>query len=239
MKTQSTAKQATTHEIALRITELAPRFLEGLAPTEIAAILEPATLRRFPARCPITKEGERADTLFLLLEGLARTFTTTPDGKKIILLWVPSGYASGGRAFLSKPLKYLVTTETVTDCLALAWSRNAILPLSRLYPRLLENALLGASDYLEHYLDLHVAAGYNTAAQRIARALANLAEGVGQKTFEGTVINVTNEELADQANVTIFTVSRQLNDWQRKGLLTKSRMRIVVPSPEELVRSVG
>jgi CRP-like cAMP-binding protein len=226
-------------EIAARVNELAPKFLDGFAPRDLAVILEAATLRRFPARSFLAIEGDRADRLFLMLEGLARTYTTTPNGEKVVLLWVPSGETAGGRAFLSKPMKYMVTTETVTDCVALVWKRTAILPLRKQYPRLIENALEDAADYVESYRDLHVAAGYDSAAQRIARVLGNLAKGIGQRSFEGTVIHIRNEELADEANVTIFTVSRQLNEWQRKGLLLKSRMRIVIRSPEELVRSVG
>ena len=47
---------------------------------------------------------------------------------------------------------------------------------------------------------------------------------------EGIEVNVSNEELANEANVTIFTVSRLLSEWQRKGLLVKSRGRVVIRS---------
>jgi CRP-like cAMP-binding protein len=66
--------------------------------------------------------------------------------------------------------------------------------------------------------------------------LGNLAKGIGQRSFEGTVLNISNEELANEANVTIFTVSRLLSEWHRKGLLVKSRGSVVIRSPEELVR---
>jgi CRP-like cAMP-binding protein len=59
---------------------------------------------------------------------------------------------------------------------------------------------------------------------------------VGRRGFEGTVINISNEELANEANVTIFTVSRMLGEWQKKGLVVKRRGKVVVRSPEELNR---
>lgn len=240
MKTKSPSRQVRmTAEVTARMHELVPKFLAGFAARDLAVIMEAGKVRRFPARSLLAVEGDRADTLFLILEGLARTYTTTPNGEKVVLLWVPSGETAGGRSFLSQPVKYMVTTETVTECLALVWGRSEILPLRKRYPRLIENALLNAADYLERYLNLHVAAGYGNAAQRLARVLGNLAKGIGKKSFEGAVIHVSNQELADEANVTIFTVSRQLNEWQRKGLLQKSRMRIVVRSPEELVRNAG
>jgi CRP-like cAMP-binding protein len=239
MKKESGGTRATTtSEIAARVGELAPRLLEGFTPSEIGAILEAATLRRFPARSFLANEGDCADKLFLMLYGLARTFTTTSSGKKIVLLWVPPGDFAGGRALLSKPTKYLVTTETATDSSVLVWSRSASISLSRQYPRLAENALMIASDYLEDYQNLYVAANYDSAARRVARVLDNLAKGMGWKGFEGIAVDVSNEELANEANVTIFTVSRLLNEWQRKGLLLKKRGRVVLPSREKLVRSV-
>jgi CRP-like cAMP-binding protein len=66
--------------------------------------------------------------------------------------------------------------------------------------------------------------------------LAKLSREVGHRGFGGTVINISNEELANEANVTIFTVSRILGEWQRKGLVIKRRGQVVVRSPDELVR---
>jgi CRP-like cAMP-binding protein len=240
MKTESGARQGmTSSEIAARVSALTPRFLEGFATHDLAVVLGAATPRRFHARSLIASEGHCADKVFLVLEGLARTFTTTRRGEKVVLLWIPPGELSGGRAFLSKPMEYMVSTETVRDSLALVWSRNAILPLAKQYPRLMENALLIASDYVESYRDLHVGASYDSASQKVSRVLGNLAEGMGQKGFDGTVLNISNEELANEANVTIFTVSRLLSKWQRKGLLVKSRGSVIVRAPEELIRNLS
>ncbi len=237
MKTDSGARRAmTTSEIIARVNELAPKFLEGLAPSELAAVLAAATPRRFHARSLIASEGHRADKLFLMIEGLARTFVTTRKGEKIVTLWIPPGAPAGCRVLLSRPQHYLMSTESVTDSVALMWGRSAILPFVKRYPRLLENALLIASDYVETYQDLHVASSSDSAGQRVARVLGNLAKGIGQRGFEGTVLNISNEELANEANVTIFTVSRLLSEWQRKDLLVKSRGSVVIRSPEELVR---
>jgi CRP-like cAMP-binding protein len=229
----------TTGEIAARVSELAPRFLEGIAPCDLAEVLGAATPRRFQAHSIIANEGHCADRFFLLLEGRARTYTTTRKGEKVGFLWIPPGETTGARALLSRPMEYLVNTETMTDSFALVWHRSAILPLTRQHPILLENALVIASDYVEAYRDLHVEASYHTAGQRVARVLAGLAKGMGQRVVEGMELNISNEELANDANVTIFTVSRLLSAWQRKGLLMKGRGRVVVRSPEELVRSAG
>jgi CRP/FNR family transcriptional regulator, nitrogen oxide reductase regulator len=237
MKTESGAVRAmTASEIAARVGQLTPMLLDGFAPSDIETIVGKATLRRFPVRSLLAREGGTADKFFLMLYGLARTFTTTRKGQKVVLLWIPPGDCSGGRALLSKPTPYLVTTETMMDSSALVWTHSAILSLSKQYPRLLENVLMIASDYVEDHRNLYVGASYDNAGQRVARILGNLAKGMGWKGFEGIAINVSNEELANEANVTVFTVSRLLSDWQRKGFLTKKRGRVVLHSPEELIR---
>jgi CRP-like cAMP-binding protein len=229
----------TTAEVTARIEELAPRLLKGLSPSDLAAILGAATIRRFPARTVIARESHEAERAFLFLDGRGRTFTMTEKGEKVLLVWIFPGDPAGGRAIMSEPMKYMINTETVVDSTVLVWHRSALLPLTKLHPRLLENALLIASDYLETYRDLHLAASYDTAGKRVARALDRLVKDVGQRIEDGVEFNISNEDLANEANVTIFTVSRLLSEWRRKGLLLKSRGRVVVRSPEQLINSVG
>jgi CRP/FNR family transcriptional regulator, nitrogen oxide reductase regulator len=218
------------------VNKLNPRLLEGLAPDDLTRVLGSGTIQRFRRHALITREGFSADKLILLLDGLARTFTTTPKGGKIVLLWVSPGEISGGRAMLSQPASYLVSAEIVKSSTALVWERKTILILAKRYPRLLENALLIASDYLAVYRDFHVAANYETASQRVAQVLSKLAQIIGREDLEVITIEISNEELANQANVSIFTISRLMSKWQQKGFLLKKRRRVVLRSLEELLQ---
>lgn len=239
MKTESVEIRTMTHEeIAARVNELKPRFLEGLEPEVVAEIVAAGSLRRFHARTVVTREGHEAEKMFLFLEGRGRSFATTAKGEKVIILGIFPGDIIGGRAALRDPMKYLVSSETVVDSAALLWSRERFLPFLAKYPRVLENGLLTASDYLESYQELLIAASYDTAGKRVARALEGWAKSVGKSVDDGLGLHVNNEDLANQANVTIFTVSRLLSEWQRKGLLVKSRGKVVIRTPVELVDSV-
>ncbi len=240
MKKEPVATRAmTTAEITARVCKLESTFFDGIAPGDLSLILRSARLKRFQAHSVITIEGHRADKLFLIIEGHVRAFITTLRGEKIVLFWIPPGDISGARAMLSKPTEYLLSMEAVTDALALEWRRSDILSLSKQHRLLLENALNLASDYIAVWQDLHIEATYSTATQRVARVLGSLAKGMGRKVAEGIELNFTNEELANEANVTIFTVSRLLSAWHRKGLLVKGRGRVVLHSPEKLVSRLG
>ena len=128
------------HLAALRPQVKSP-FLDGLAPRELDEILAAARECRFLAGTVLASQGTPANSLFLLVSGRARFFVLTPDGHKIVLMWLPVGEVIGGAALQSVPSDYIVSTETVKDCTILVWDRPAIRRLAIRYPRLLDNAL--------------------------------------------------------------------------------------------------
>jgi len=194
--------------------QLKSRFLDGLAPCELKVVLAAASQRHFLANSVVLNQGHPADHLLLLTKGRARFFFNTREGKKVILHWLTPGEILGGIAILSTPSSYLLCTETLKDSSMLVWDRAMLRNLAGRYPRLLENALLIGSDYLAWYLADHVALISQTARERLARVLVCLAETIGNKSSDGFEFDATNEELASAANVTPFTASRLLSEWQ-------------------------
>ena len=137
-------------------------------------------------------------------------------------------------AVLSRPSSYLFSTETVTDSSVLVWDRRTIRGIVERYPRLLENALLTASDFLTWHLTSYIGLACYTARRRVAQVLVTLSRTIGQKVPGGIEVRITNEELANAANVTPFTASRLMSEWQRDRALVKRRGAIVLRSPERL-----
>jgi CRP/FNR family transcriptional regulator, nitrogen oxide reductase regulator len=215
-----------------------PRFLNGLAPSEVKTIISAAKQRRYLANSAIAIQGHPADHFFLLLSGHARYFYVTPEGRKVILRWLTPGDICGQAALLARPSEYLIGTEAVNNSSVLVWDRVSIRGLISRYPQITDNTLLIMFDYLAFYRDAHVALTYATASQRVAHALTNLANSIGRRVAQGIEVNVRNEELANEANVTPFTASRLVTAWQRQGILTKSRGKVLLRSPELLLHEV-
>jgi CRP-like cAMP-binding protein len=226
-----------------QLASLRPRvkspFLDGLAPRELDEILAAARECRFLAGTVLASQGTPANSLFLLVSGRARFFFLTPEGNKIVLMWFPVGEVIGGAALQSVPSDYIVSTETVKDCTLLVWDRPVLRRLAIRYPRLLDNALNMAAEFLVFYLATHVALTCHTAPQRLAAILVNLAQGIGHKVPAGIELDVTNAELAEAANVTHFTASRLISQWQRQGALVKTRGKILLHSPGKLFLSAA
>jgi len=212
-----------------------PKFLEGLSEPDVASVVAMATRRRLPANSLVSNQGDPADYFFLIVKGCARFFFHTPGGRKVILFWLAPGDGFGGASLLPQPTNYLVSAETVKDSVLLVWHRSKIRELTRRYPLMLENALCIASDYFAWYLATHNALISHDARERLASVVTSLAEGVGHKVPGGVRLDITNEQLANAANVTPFTASRVLNEWQRSGALAKSRGSIVLRAPQQLL----
>lgn len=210
------------------------KFLDGLTKQEVHSILSAAILLHYPADTILANQSDPADYFFLLKTGSARLFYLTPDGGEVLLRWLRPGEILGVAALLYRPEPYLVGTEVLSHSSAFVWRRKTIRDLVVRYPKLSENALPFASDHLTWFIAAHVALISKTARERLANVLLTLADGFGCQDSRGVRLNITNEELANAANVTPFTVSRLLSEWQRSGIVVKTRGAITVCAASRL-----
>jgi CRP-like cAMP-binding protein len=163
----------------------------------------------------MTYQGEPADHLLLLWKGRARYFYETPNDRKLILKWITPGHIFGAATLASEPSKYLASTEAVRDCIVLEWDGATIRGLARRFTQLLENSTLIDMDYVAWYVAAHAALSFQSARTRLASVLFGLARTIRQKASRGIEVEVTNEELSDSANITPYTASRLLSQWQK------------------------
>jgi CRP-like cAMP-binding protein len=173
--------------------------------------------------------------MFLLKEGCARHFVLTTEGKTIPLFWLRPGDVFGGVALFEQAKPYLASTEMMKESRVFVWHRTLIRDFAVRYPRLADNMLLIAYDYFAWYIATHMALVSQSARQRLAHVTVTLARGIGRKVSGGIELDLTNEELANAANITPFTASRLLSGWQRTGAIVKSRGKILLRSSEQLL----
>ncbi|MBV8113661.1 MAG: Crp/Fnr family transcriptional regulator [Silvibacterium sp.] len=216
--------------------QLRPRFLAGLGEGDISSILSAARHRQFRASSVVVNQEDSAERFFLLTSGHGRQFVITSDGRKILLQWLTAGQIFGGAAILSTPFQYLACTEVLSDSCALVWERKTIRQLVSRYPVLLDNVLsIAVTENIAWSTAAHISLSSEDAHGRVAHLLVSLASAIGKATAQGVEMQITNEDLAEGANVTVFTVSRCLSDWQRAGVLRKRRGRILLRRPELLL----
>jgi CRP-like cAMP-binding protein len=225
---------ATSDVIAL-ISDLQPRFFRGLTAPELHEVVSAADYRRFAADSVMLNQGHRANSVVLLVRGQARTTFTTNGGQRLLLRWLPTGEVVGLAALMPTVKDYILSTEAVKESWGLVWGRTTIRKLALRHPAIWENSFAIVSEALAGYLSVHVSQTRHAAKQRLARTLVDLASAIGIRTSAGVEVGVRNEDLANAANITQFTASRMLNEWQRNGLVTKTRGKIVLRSLESLL----
>jgi CRP-like cAMP-binding protein len=212
-----------------------PSFLSGLTASAKKLIVQSAEIHKFPPNSIIVSTGDPATRLFLLRKGKVKYYRVTKKGDEVLLWWVSSGEAFGIAALGPLSLRYIGTAETIDDCELLVWSRQKIRHLAAEHEQLFQNALALLFHYLSEYSDRLVGLVSETAEHRLAHTLLQLGNRTGRVRPQGVEVAITNEHLSNLADVSAFTASRQLKQWEREGILQKGRGKILIVSPESFV----
>lgn len=220
---------------SLVIEPAAVRFFTGLDKSETGVILSAATRQKFKGGEIIARADEPASHLFLIREGCVDYFVLTNDGREILLRRLVSGNIFGVGAFLSQPVGYVGTSKAVQSSEVFVWTHAVIQQLAKAFPRLGENALRTVLRYVALFAERHIALVSKPAQERLAFALTSLGSRAGHMVPNGVEINIKNEDLASLADVSFFTASRFLQEWERKGAVEKSRGKVLIRSPEKLL----
>jgi CRP-like cAMP-binding protein len=74
-----------------------------------------------------------------------------------------------------------------------------------------------------------------SAEERLADVLLIFGHRQGRVSGDRVELEVTNEQLSALADVSIFTTSRTMSKWARKGFISKERGKVFIRVPEALV----
>lgn len=211
------------------------QLFSSLEQSEINMIEAAAVRREFKPSQVIVRANEPGKKLYLIVTGSVDYHVTSETGLEILLRRLVAGDIFGVASFLSKPIGYLGTAKAVRHVDVLEWRDHVVRQLARTYPQLVENALRTALRYLALYAMRHIGLVSNTAQERLACALSGLGSRTGHAVSTGLEVDVKNEDLASLADVSFFTVSRVLKNWERNGIVEKHRAKIIIRSPEKLL----
>jgi CRP-like cAMP-binding protein len=205
-------------------------FLDRLTPAEIKILLKAAKQETVSLNQVVQREGDPATRMWLLLTGRVAVYKLAENGKKLFLGWRIPGDAFGVQTILREPARYIVTVEAVQESSILAWDLPASRALVLRCPGLSRAAMWVAAGYFDDLIDVLGTFAFQAAEQRLARVLVKGARQLGRKTREGIELDLTNEQLAVAAHITLFTATRKLRKWKAQGLLMKRRRMIVLRS---------
>ena len=98
---------------------------------------------------------------------------------------------------------------------------------------MIRNALNRLEELQNRYLELYA----EQVERRIARSLLRIMKQSGKRSGDEILIDfpISRQELADYTGTTLYTVSRTLSAWGKKGWVRSKRERIIIANPHALV----
>lgn len=188
------------------------RSMAGPALDELEAI---TTRVRLVAGRTLFDEGDPAEALFTLTEGMVKLFKMLPDGRRQVTGFLLPGDFLGLAFFRS----YAYSAEAVTDALLCRFPRARFMGLLERHPAL-EKELLGrASSELAAAQEQMLLLGRKSARERVASFLLGLARrhpGVGGTPV---ALPMSRYDIADYLGLTIETVSREIQAAKAAGII--------------------
>ncbi len=170
-------------------------------------------------------EGQAADSLWAVKEGLVHIVKHGPDGREIVLEVIPAGELFGAVVALENrpyPASAVAAEPSVVWRLPARLARE----LCQKHPTLRSAILEQVTGRLRSAHERLRSVALERVEQRLARMLLTLAEKIGQAKEGVTVLSVTRQELADMIGTTVETTIRITSKWQQAGIVSSSRHQI-------------
>ena len=206
-----------------------------LAAADRAAIAAAARELRVPKGTTVFREGQTADALWAVKEGVIHIVKGAAEGRELVLEVIAPRELFGAVVALEDrpyPASAVAAEPSVVWRLPAALVRD----LCHKHPTLRAAILAQVTGRLRSAHDLLRSVALEPVPQRLARTLLRLAEKIGQEKKGVTVVSVTRQELADMVGTTVETAIRVTSQWQRTGIVSSSRHELGLVDPDALGR---
>lgn len=208
----------------------------GIEADKLSDIFSFGNRRAYESGVALFREGDPALKSYLVLKGRLKLSKLHEDGKEAIVRYINPGEMTAAVSVF-KEKNYPVTAQAVGPTEVIGWDRKTMLELMMAHPQIAINLLGKVVERLDEIQSRYLELQTERVEQRIARALLRIMNQSGRKTDEGILIDfrLSRQDLADYTGTTLYTVSRTLSSWEKKGWVTSGRERIVVADPHALV----
>lgn len=197
--------------------EVRPLALCGaLEPSQVHVMSTIAHPRRIDTGKQLMQEGDPADDVFTLTDGMLKLYKLMPDGRRQITGFMIPGDFIG----LAYGSSYVYSAEAVVPSAACRFQRNRLLEVMADFPALEHRLLSLASNELAAAQSQMLLLGRKSARERLASFVYGLAERRGIGDGEVMPLPMSRSDIADFLGLTIETVSRIFTAMRKDRLIS-------------------
>ena len=202
--------------------------LAKLKPDVVRPLLETSKVVRLPTGTRIFGPGQAPEAYLLLIEGTVRVQQVSESGREIVLYRVAGGESCAlTTACLMGYEEYQAEGVAETDVEAVAIPRAIFDDLIARSPEFRRFVFTAFSRRVTDLFRVIDEVAFSRIDVRLAQRLLELA-GANRH------IDLTHQQLAAELGTAREVVSRQLNEFQRRGWISTSRGAIDIARPEAL-----
>ena len=183
-------------------------------------------------------QGDSAQYLYVLTSGQIKLMQSNSNGQQVNLRTIHPWQMFGALGAVRAEATYPASAQALEDSAALVIKSDFLHSIAETRPYLSFGLMNLMTSYIQEMQTRYRELATQRVEQRVANALLRLAAQIGIKSEKETSIELSfsRQDVAEMTGTTLYTVSRQLSDWERKGIIETGRERIVILKPHELVR---
>ncbi|MAU40757.1 MAG: Crp/Fnr family transcriptional regulator [Kordiimonas sp.] len=186
-----------------------------------------------PAGAVLLEQGEHTQGYVFVIDGVIKVRKSSPEGREIVLYRVEKGQTCIlTTTSLLSGSPYQADGVAETDIRAYMIPPDVFQQLIDQSKAFREFVLQVYADRISHLLLLVDDVAFGRIDRRLAQLLLN-----GQRREEDGVIRMTHQQLAAELGTVREVISRQLKEFERKGLLQLQRGAIEVRNAPALMQA--
>ncbi|MEZ5824314.1 MAG: cyclic nucleotide-binding domain-containing protein [Geminicoccaceae bacterium] len=217
----------------------------GVRPLAVCGALEPEALgkiarittrQRIAAGACLIEEGDPAECVFTVLDGMLKLYKLMPDGRRQITGFLLPGDFVG----LAFGESYIYSAEAVVETSACRFRRSQFHRMMEDYPSLESRLLSKVSTELAAAQEQMLLLGRKTARERLATFLLGLAARMQRTTGDHVRLPMGRADIADFLGLTVETVSRTFTAMRKAGFLAQvDKQGVVIADMTRLQEVAG
>ena len=210
-------------------------------PEDIASeLLAKATSHRLKAGDTLFEAGDEGDGCYRLDKGVLKVSLRSPQGGERILAVLAEGSVVGDLAMIDG-LPRSASVTALTDCELRFISRASFQHCAQQHPEIHRYLVSLLAKRLRETDDSIAALAFLTAKGRVAYALLEIAERLGEQTGSGEIVipqMINQKDLAAMAGVSRENTNRILKGWQKRRLVSNSSRSYRINDKAKLEREM-